>query len=333
MRLAKASQPKDHGIMSSAASGRPAGSQSTLTHDGLLYRNSAEYLDGVLAFIHAGLAAGQPTLVAVPGPNLALVRDGLGSAGTMVTLTNMTSVGRNPARIIPAIRRFVDAHPVDRPRFVGEPVWPGRSEPEICEATRHEAMLNTEFADTPIDILCPYDADRLDPAVIANAWQTHPCVIVDDSRQDSARFTDPSRLYAGDAPLLPNPPNDVPVMLVQADDLTAVRQFVQRFALETGIGTRRTQDLVLAVNEIATNTILHTPGSGTLRVWAQPRTVICEIRDTGYIADAFAGRRPPSDAADHGRGLWMANQLCDLVQIRSSAKGTTIRLHVDRPSG
>jgi anti-sigma regulatory factor (Ser/Thr protein kinase) len=333
MRLAKASQPKDHGIMSSAVSGRPVAGQPTLSHDGLLYRTSAEYLGGVLAFIHAGLAAAQPTLVAVPGPNLALLRDGLDGAEALVTLTNMTAVGRNPARIIPAIRRFVDAHPVDRVRFVGEPLWPGRSEPEICESTRHEAMLNTEFADTPIDILCPYDVSRLDPAVIADAWRTHPTVIVDAEREASPQFTDPPGLYAGDAPLLPNPPNDVPVMLVQADDLTAVRQFVERFALEMGLGARRTQDLVLAVNEIATNTILHTPGSGTLRIWSQPQTVICEIRDTGYIADAFAGRRPPSDAADHGRGLWMANQLCDLVQIRSSAKGTTIRLHVDRPTG
>jgi anti-sigma regulatory factor (Ser/Thr protein kinase) len=90
---------------------------------------------------------------------------------------------------------------------------------------------------------------------------------------------------------------------------------------------------VLAVNELTTNTIVHTPGSGTLGIWSEPQTVVCEIRDSGFIADAFAGRHSPTDSADHGRGLWMANQLCDLVQIRSNNSGTTIRLHVDRLAG
>jgi hypothetical protein len=29
-----------------------------------------------------------------------------------------------------------------------------------------------------------------------------------------------------------------------------------------------------------------------------------------------------------GRGLWLANQLCDLVQIRSGAGGTRVRLQM-----
>ena len=28
-----------------------------------------------------------------------------------------------------------------------------------------------------------------------------------------------------------------------------------------------------------------------------------------------------------GAGLWLANQLCDLVQISSSARGTTVRVY------
>ena len=29
-----------------------------------------------------------------------------------------------------------------------------------------------------------------------------------------------------------------------------------------------------------------------------------------------------------GRGLWIVNQLCDLVQIRSAPSGTVVRVHV-----
>jgi hypothetical protein len=56
--------------------------------------------------------------------------------------------------------------------------------------------------------------------------------------------------------------------------------------------------------------------------------VICEISDAGSIADPLVGRENPPVDRLGGRGLWMANQLCDLVQVRSGAFGTVVRLHV-----
>jgi anti-sigma regulatory factor (Ser/Thr protein kinase) len=316
--------------MSSAAPDCAPAETPVLTHDGLLYRTEADYLTGVLSFLAAGFAAAEPAFVAVPEANLDLLESGIDSSAGTVEFADITRIGRNPARLIPFIHRFVDAHPGQRVRFVGEPIWPGRSAAEICEATRHEAMLNTAFADVPIDILCPYGVLDLEPAAIADMWRTHPTVVDHNERRASPAYSDPHRLYAGEHPLLPEPPADVRAIPVRADDLAAVRAFVRRSAAEYGLGSRRTQDLVLAVHEIATNTILHTAGSGTLRIWFESATVVCEIRDGGHIADALAGRRPPNDTSDHGRGLWMANQLCDLVQLRSSELGTTIRVHVDR---
>ena len=85
---------------------------------------------------------------------------------------------------------------------------------------------------------------------------------------------------------------------------------------------------MLCVNEIAANSLLHGGGSGVLRVWAEPSTLICEVADSGTIADPLVGRQSPSLERVGGRGLWLANQLCDLVQIRSGAAGTVVRLHV-----
>jgi anti-sigma regulatory factor (Ser/Thr protein kinase) len=319
----------DH-IMSSAAPDCAPAEAPLLTHDGLLYRTEADYLAGVLTFLAAAFAADEPAFVAVPEANLDLLESSLDASSGPVELVDITRIGRNPARLMPLMHRFVDAHPGRRVRFVGEPLWPGRSAAEICEATRHEAMLNTAFADVAIDILCPYDARALEAAAVADVWRTHPSVVDHNERRASPAYTDPHRLYAGEHALVPEPPADVSAIPVRADDLAAVRAFVQRMAAGYGLGPRRIQDLVLAVNEIATNTILHTAGSGTLRIWSEPDTVVCEIRDGGYIVDAFAGRRPPNDASDHGRGLWMANELCDLVQLRSTERGTTIRVHIDR---
>jgi anti-sigma regulatory factor (Ser/Thr protein kinase) len=84
--------------------------------------------------------------------------------------------------------------------------------------------------------------------------------------------------------------------------------------------------LVLAVNEIATNSLQHGGGQGELRVWPEDGGLVCEISDRGHITSALAGRLPPSlDGADGG-GLWLANHMCDLVQIFSSSGGTAIRL-------
>jgi anti-sigma regulatory factor (Ser/Thr protein kinase) len=90
---------------------------------------------------------------------------------------------------------------------------------------------------------------------------------------------------------------------------------------------------VLAVHEIAANSIRHGGGRGTLRVWRDGGSLVCEIRDRGHIRDPLVGRTRPLPNATGGRGLWIANQICDLVQIRSTAAGTVVRVHQSNRGG
>jgi anti-sigma regulatory factor (Ser/Thr protein kinase) len=92
----------------------------------------------------------------------------------------------------------------------------------------------------------------------------------------------------------------------------------------------RAGDLVLAVNEVATNSVVHGGGQGIVRVWCEPDALICEVSDGGAITDPLAGRRRPPDGNVGGHGLWLCNQLCDLVQIRSFADRGVVRLHMRR---
>jgi anti-sigma regulatory factor (Ser/Thr protein kinase) len=107
-----------------------------------------------------------------------------------------------------------------------------------------------------------------------------------------------------------------------------VRDFVVERAHSAGFDGDRLANLVLAANELATNSLRHAGGAGVLRTWEEDGTFFCEVRDGGRIEDPLAGRDRPSDLIGGGRGLWMVNHLCDLAQVRSSAAGSVIRVHM-----
>jgi len=92
------------------------------------------------------------------------------------------------------------------------------------------------------------------------------------------------------------------------------------------MGTERITELQFAVNEIATNTVVHTDGSGTLKVWQEDAAVVCEISDRGRITDPLAGRMLVGPDRPAGRGLLLAAVMSDLLQIVNHDSGTTIRI-------
>ena len=85
---------------------------------------------------------------------------------------------------------------------------------------------------------------------------------------------------------------------------------------------------MIAASEVAANTLRHTGGSGIIRLWSADEEVLCQVEDSGFIADPLAGHRRPVGNRPGGQGLWLVNQLCDLAEISTSEVGTTIRLHM-----
>lgn len=298
-------------------------------HEALLYAGEDEFLKASVPFIREAVEAGEPVLVVVGRSKIERLRDELGGDAAAVRFGDMVEIGTNPARILPAWRDFVDRHGAGgrRLRGIGEPIWAGRSPAELVECQRHEALLNLAFSGAPAwQLLCPYDTETLDGAVIEEAFRSHPFVLEHDEWRGSP-------LFAGtgtgdfDAPL-PDPEGPVHVLTFGPGDLSALRAFVAGKAGVHGLGPERAADLVVAANEVATNSLHHAGGRGTLHVWSAGATLICELGDDGYISHPLVGRERPAGHQDGGRGLWLANQLCDLVQIRSSEAGTVVRLHM-----
>jgi anti-sigma regulatory factor (Ser/Thr protein kinase) len=115
--------------------------------------------------------------------------------------------------------------------------------------------------------------------------------------------------------------------------LGTVRETVVQFAAECGLGAERVRDLRLAVAELAANSIRHGGGHGVALLWRTPESVVCELRDEGVITDPLVGLVRPTSTQIGGRGLWFVNNLCDLVEVRSSpGKGTRVRVSMDLPT-
>lgn len=196
---------------------------------------------------------------------------------------------------------------------------------ELAECQLHEALLNVAFeAATPLLLLCPYDLEALAGDVIDEAQRSHPYVVRGEERQQSSDFRQIGPGGPFDRPVPPRPP-DAAAMPFQSGDLGRLRAFVADQAADAGLDEVRAEALVLAVNEIASNSVRHGGGRGELLVWNDGNALVCEVSDSGHITSPLVGREQPSPDVAGGSGLWVANQLCDLLQVYSSACGTVIR--------
>ena len=301
-----------------------------LAHLALFYASGQQYQEQVGPFIRDGLSNSEPVLAAVPGDQVQALRDVLGGRGHDVAFADMAVLGRNPARIIPAVGTFMDQHPGERIRCVDEPAWPGRSSEECREVTRHEALVNRAFAGMAATVLCPYDARQLAPSVISEAGGTHPYLLAEGQGQPNRNYRGPVVPASCQSPL--PPPPATAEAYESYSDLRQLRQWVTRQASAAGRSADRVADLVIAASELAANTLRHTPAAGTACIWHTGDEILCQIDDQGEISDPLAGLRP-GGSDGHGHGLWVVSQLCDLTEIRSGPGGTTIRVRMSLKPG
>ncbi len=295
-------------------------------HEAFFYAGEDDFLDGTISFLEAGVEAGETVLAVLPEPRLELLRGALGPLAPEVELHPMEEMGRNPARLISAWQEILRAaEPGRGVRGLGEPIWAGRSAAELEECERHERLLNVAFAqEQALTALCPYDTRALDDEVLVAAECSHPLC-------SDARGEVPSAWFDPSAPLegsLPEPTSPTLCLCFGRSDLRTMRRGVADLAHSAGLGLRRNEDLVLAVCEVATNSIQHGGGRGCLTIWRENDELVCEVRDDGRIEDPLVGRERPAIEQASCPGLWIANQLCDLVQIRSGEQGTQVRLRM-----
>ncbi len=303
-----------------------------LEHDALIYASDESLVSTLVPWLREGLERHDGTVVATTSPHIDRFRDALGTDASSVSFFSSDDWYVHPVQTIAAWQRllFETADTgVTFTRIVGE-VRFGATEDLQTSWTRYESALNAIFERSPAWIVCPYDVRALSSRVIDQAWRTHPTVW-DSTRHRSDRYEVPARLLRE----IVEPGRAVtgpPSLELDIDQrLGDVRDAVRGLGAEASLPRARVEELVLAVSELAGNTVRHAGGGGKLALWITPDGVVCEVRDQGGgMEDPLAGLVPPEPSASAGMGLWIARQLSDSFAIGGNDEGTTVRIAVDR---
>jgi anti-sigma regulatory factor (Ser/Thr protein kinase) len=301
-------------------------------HEALPYGADTSLVDQVSRFLGPALDKGEPVLIATKAESLSSLEEAF-HGHALLDLAPIEEVGRNPGRLIWLWQDFLDRNgAAERTVWgIGEPIYVGRDPLEIEESELYEQLVNGAFTEPQftLHLGCPYDTASLPSDVVDDLASSHPFIGNGVESQANSRFQADGH---ADRQLSSAPIKDDAFVPFTKDGLGEMRRELAEAARRFGVEEERIPDLVLAVNEIATNSILYA-GTGSLGLWQTSGRLVCEVRDLGYIEDPLVGRRRPKTTEERGRGIWFAHQVADLVQMRSTPLGTTVRILFDCVSG
>lgn len=267
-------------------------------------------------------------MVAATGEHNEWLQGALGADADRVHFVDMMDLGRNPVRIIPALREFVEEGTAGgrAVRGIGEPIWSGRRPVEVAESQLSEALVNVAVEpDSPVWLMCPYDADSLDPAVIEDVYRSHPAVIDGTTYRGSPSYGGRAHLdevFTADLPPLTGLQGE---MTFERDDLHQVSKLVAATAFAVGVAPDRAAALAVVVKEFAASSLQRGARVGRLRIYSDSAALVCEVQDDVVLSDPMSGRRRATPAQRHAG--WLTDERADLVQLRSNQRGTTVRVH------
>jgi anti-sigma regulatory factor (Ser/Thr protein kinase) len=109
------------------------------------------------------------------------------------------------------------------------------------------------------------------------------------------------------------------------DDLRRVREVVRSIAHERI--PDRADNAVLAVHEVAVNSIVHGGGHGVLLIAETADSLIFIVEDEDGTGSTPRLRAADNDATS-GRGLWIAERLSDRLVIDSRQRHTQVGVHL-----
>jgi anti-sigma regulatory factor (Ser/Thr protein kinase) len=317
---------------------RPREREPRLEH-GVAFHRDRDHLIGLLvALAQDALERGGTVALAV-GPDTEravreAVRETLGDAEPDRALVALAAprpveAGSGQSVALRRARELRELVAVAGPLTVLAEHLPAHDGPDGRFWTELEAAEDIALADLPVHLTCFYPELPLHQSVLDGARRTHPRVLVDGELRANPEHRPPRDVLTGYPPAPPpllGPPHHR--LRFRAWQLREVRRLLREALDESGFDEDRSDDVVLAVNEVASNAVEH-GGDGTaeLHVWCGSGELTCEVHDPGALTDPLPGLVAPPATDHRGRGLWIARQLCDLLHVWTDDEGTHVRMH------
>lgn len=302
-----------------------------LRHDALLYRSEEEFLRGLVPFLREGVDDERPTVAVVRRDNQPALREALGPRARSVRFIPSEDWYRRPVRTIAAYRRLVtEMQPADRgPAHVVGEVHFGETELDRREWVRYESVLNSALADLDVHVVCPYDVRSLPDEIVDASARTHRRLFGEDPRVRGDGYVDPEEFLRNHRSVPPPGDRSSTIEMDGIEPISTLRYRLGEVAGQMGIEGDLRDDFLLAVNEIVTNAVLHGGGTAEVTVGRNDDLLVAEISDRGRGIDStLLGYLPPPSDELGGRGIWLARQLVDGVDLIGSERGTIVRLAV-----
>ena len=311
------------------------------THRALIGASDEELVDGTVAFVTAGLDAGEPVVLVCTDLTAELLQKALADRRPVHWAEWGEVYGNGPAAAITAVRRIGERHRADPAavvRVVLEP-FAGPNRDTWREWLRYDAVLDhqvqeaDELGEERLEVLCLYDTRRVPGALVDGARASHPQLLV-----GGADRANPDHVAAAEfltSLPVPDEPLEETEPLVRADsvrDLRGLRRDLAARAADARLpagSEPALEDFLLAVDEMTTNALRHGRPPVDLRLWADADRLVCTVTDHGAgLQDPFIGYGPAhgDDLSLGGMGLWLARQLCDHVDITLTDDGVRVRL-------
>jgi anti-sigma regulatory factor (Ser/Thr protein kinase) len=315
--------------MEAAPAGSPPSAPEPFEHQGIIYGTVDELVDTATPVLRAGVDEGEYVVALVEPSIEEALRNRLGAGAEAIEFTSPDDVLSLPAQTMVAARR----RRIERLTGLGaSPVTMlGQHQPwtSNSEAAWWDAAFNVVLEKLPVTLLCACPAAAEQASRVVR--QTHPRLRSGADVAPNPGYRDPV------AVLTEHPPGEPPDLgpctetlpFSSTEELAELRSHTRRNARATGLPESRVADLVLAVSELAANSIEHGGGHGTVRVWREPCALTIDVCDPGRMSQPLPGLRPPPASCLRGRGLWLGRELCDVMHVWHAETGTGVRVRID----
>lgn len=319
--------------MSAAADS--GGHRTGFAHVAVVYGSDAQLHDLLAPYLAETLRRREHILVVISNAAERVLRDALGEAADRVEWGGPGLSYNRLGRMFGTVgdylaQRHSDGVPT---RVIVEPgsdISPDR----LSQYLRYVSMATEVYGPYGFPVLFLWDERRYPPEVLAHVRAIHPQLLGRSGVIINTEYRVPIDYLTANATAAPAAPvdPDLDVHLDSADGLAELRRRLRSWGAATALSDGDTDDIVIAVDEIATNALEHGQPPARVRGWSTPDAVFVRVDDRGRAGiPATTGYvRPPIDAR-RGRGIWMARQLADILTTHDGPAGTTVAMRFPRP--